>query len=189
MNNGLNLGRTTSRRNPKTTNMVTLCLIWMMGVILGHFHGQLILTSSSPVDVDMMLTTTAVAVAASSPPSRHDGWDSIDIFYGSKDSLERTLQSQDDTLQQLLWSSQAGQDEVIMSSLRNKTGGYFVDLAANHATHLSNTYMLETRFGWVQCTVRSIHISFRVRTCWTSAWHHWPQDPKSTLPSCSGATT
>lgn len=148
MNNGLNLGRTTSRRNPKTTNMVTLCLIWMMGVILGHFHGQLILTSSSPVDVDMMSITTAVAAAASSPPSRHDGWDSIDIFYGSKDSLERTL-PQDDTLQQqLLWSSQAGQDEVIMSLLRNKTGGYFVDLAANHATHLSNTYMLETRFGW-----------------------------------------
>ena len=35
-----------------------------------------------------------------------------------------------------------------MSLLRNQTGVYFLDLAANDATHLSNTYMLEKRYGW-----------------------------------------
>jgi hypothetical protein len=37
---------------------------------------------------------------------------------------------------------------MVMSLLKNKTGGYFLDLAANDATHLSNTYVLERRFGW-----------------------------------------
>jgi hypothetical protein len=118
-------------------NSLTLSLIFMVGVILGHFHGQLMSMSSQQVPVDeMALESTA------STPRRHNGWDSIDIFYGSKDTFESSLP------QDLEWFSQAGQDQVVMSLLNNKTGGYFLDLAANDATHLSNTYILERRFGW-----------------------------------------
>lgn len=39
-------------------------------------------------------------------------------------------------------------DEFLMRILNNKTNGYFVDLAANHPVIGSNTYSLETHFGW-----------------------------------------
>jgi hypothetical protein len=46
------------------------------------------------------------------------------------------------------WYSQARQDELVIALLRNKTDGYFIDLAANDATELSNTYALEKYHGW-----------------------------------------
>ena len=46
------------------------------------------------------------------------------------------------------WYGQARQDELVHALLRNKTNGFFVDLAANDATLLSNTYALETFYNW-----------------------------------------
>jgi hypothetical protein len=46
------------------------------------------------------------------------------------------------------WSSQVGQDKLIHKLTRQLNGGYFVDLAANDATFISNTYILETKYGW-----------------------------------------
>lgn len=43
---------------------------------------------------------------------------------------------------------QYGQDEVVIDILGHKRGGFFLDLAANDAMHLSNTYSLETMFDW-----------------------------------------
>jgi len=48
----------------------------------------------------------------------------------------------------LRWYSQAKQDEIVAGLLNNKTNGYFVDLAANDATTLSNTYALERYYNW-----------------------------------------
>lgn len=45
------------------------------------------------------------------------------------------------------WVAQARQDEAIFTLLHNKSDGFFVDLAANDAILLSNTYSLEKR-GW-----------------------------------------
>jgi FkbM family methyltransferase len=44
--------------------------------------------------------------------------------------------------------SQVGQDWLVAAMLGCKKGGYFIDLAANNATDLSNTLMLERDFGW-----------------------------------------
>ncbi|KAG7367794.1 methyltransferase FkbM domain containing protein [Nitzschia inconspicua] len=44
--------------------------------------------------------------------------------------------------------AQARQDEVVLSLLRNQTHGYFIDLASNDATILSNTYILERYYQW-----------------------------------------
>lgn len=41
------------------------------------------------------------------------------------------------------WYSQVGQDELVLSLLKRKRNGYFVDLAANDAIHWSNTHALE----------------------------------------------
>jgi RNPHF zinc finger len=46
------------------------------------------------------------------------------------------------------WHSQARQDELVVALLGNKTNGYFIDLAANDAVQLSNTYALERYYHW-----------------------------------------
>jgi FkbM family methyltransferase len=73
---------------------------------------------------------------------RNDGWHSIEVFYGKTDHLERMLPHDQQ------WFSQARQDEAIASLLHQKRNGYFVDLAANDATILSNTYSLERNLQW-----------------------------------------
>lgn len=44
------------------------------------------------------------------------------------------------------WASQALQDRSVMALHHNKTNGFFIDLAANDATEISNTYALEAKF-------------------------------------------
>mmetsp|Transcript_4314 Transcript_4314/g.10411 ORF Transcript_4314/g.10411 Transcript_4314/m.10411 type:complete len:336 (+) Transcript_4314:112-1119(+) len=74
--------------------------------------------------------------------NHEDGWKTLEVFYGFTDYFESLLPTDKK------FYSQARQDEVILSLLRNKTNGYFVDLAANDATTLSNSYALERFFGW-----------------------------------------
>jgi hypothetical protein len=87
--------------------------------------------------------------------NNNDGWNSIDVFYGSTDHVVSLL-PKDQT-----WFSQARQDEAIFKMLshgsnsngnngnhENGKGGFFVDLAANDATTLSNTYILERDYHW-----------------------------------------
>lgn len=65
------------------------------------------------------------------------GWKPIHIFYGD-----------DKHLAYLGRESQVGQDKLIMSLLNHPPKGYFIDLAANDATNLSNTYQLEKQLNW-----------------------------------------
>ena len=44
--------------------------------------------------------------------------------------------------------SQRGQDWIVAALLGCKQDGYFIDLAANSAIHLSNTLALERNLGW-----------------------------------------
>jgi hypothetical protein len=53
-----------------------------------------------------------------------------------------------DLSRQSRWFSQVQQDLLVKTLLRGKRGGYFVDLAANDAVRISNTYALETYYGW-----------------------------------------
>lgn len=125
------LNRSTRRLPTRKTNTLTFCFIFLLGIILGHFHSQLF-ESSHEISSSSLEQYNV----------RTDGWDSIDVFYGSTTKFESTLP------QELEWFSQAGQDEIVASLLRHKQGGYFIDLAANDATHLSNTYVLETKYHW-----------------------------------------
>ncbi|MGK3749550.1 MAG: hypothetical protein ACI8RD_001845 [Bacillariaceae sp.] len=70
------------------------------------------------------------------------GWKTIQVFYGSTEHMESLLPNDK------IFFSQARQDEVVLSLLRNKKNGYFVDLASNDATLLSNSYALEKHYGW-----------------------------------------
>jgi FkbM family methyltransferase len=44
--------------------------------------------------------------------------------------------------------AQLKQDIFVLSELSCKTGGYFVEFGATNGVDLSNTYLLETKFGW-----------------------------------------
>jgi FkbM family methyltransferase len=44
--------------------------------------------------------------------------------------------------------AQLKQDIFVLSELDCKTGGYFVEFGATNGVDLSNTYLLETKFGW-----------------------------------------
>ena len=46
------------------------------------------------------------------------------------------------------WTSQLGQDRTVFHLFKGKTGGFFVDLAANDAVILSNTLTLEQQYEW-----------------------------------------
>ena len=76
------------------------------------------------------------------PPGHHQqqhesGWKPIHIFYGD-----------DKHLAYLGRESQVKQDKLVMSILNNPKNGYFIDLAANDATNLSNTFQLEKQLDW-----------------------------------------
>lgn len=82
------------------------------------------------------------AVTLSSPSvdnavDEGSGWKSIHVFYGSDKHLGGTRHK-----------SQCGQDRLVTGLLKGRRKGFFVDLAANDATELSNTFPLERDFDW-----------------------------------------
>jgi FkbM family methyltransferase len=125
--------RYTKRISTQKTSVLTLCILFLMGMILGHFFAQL---DAPPTESDFASLSTMRDAHS------FNGWDSVYVYYGSAVTFERTLPKEFE------WFSQAGQDEIVMSLLRYKEGGYFIDLAANDATLLSNTYVLETKYHW-----------------------------------------
>lgn len=74
-----------------------------------------------------------------------DGWASIQVFRGPSVDVEQSKQL---SAAQPRFFSQARQDELVAALFRNKTNGYFVDLAANDAHSLSNTAALEYYWNW-----------------------------------------
>ena len=78
--------------------------------------------------------------ASASKHSRHGphtGWHRIDVFFGDTKHLGGHKHH-----------SQCGQDKLVVELLGMKRNGYFIDLAANDATRLSNTWKLETESDW-----------------------------------------
>lgn len=46
------------------------------------------------------------------------------------------------------WFSQIGQDRCVAALFQDRRGGYYIDLAANDAISLSNTYHLDRNLSW-----------------------------------------
>jgi hypothetical protein len=135
---------------PYSNNGVTsvvIALTFVGGFFLGHIHAGLTdAAQETSLRADALGSTIVSSAVVSSPASGDreygNGWHSIEVFYGQKNHLEQMLPTD------LEWFSQARQDEVVATLLKGKRNGYFVDLAANDATVLSNTYSLEQKFGW-----------------------------------------
>lgn len=94
-------------------------------------------------DADEMST-----LSWSSNENNSGGWKTIQVFYGNTSHIVDASDIPIDYYNANSWFSQARQDEIISKLLRQKRNGYFIDLASNDAIRLSNTYALETHFGW-----------------------------------------
>ena len=68
-----------------------------------------------------------------------------------------------------MFHSQVLQDQVVLALHSRKRGGFFIDLAANEPTMLSNTRTLERDFGWTGICIEAQEELWRklaaVRSC------------------------
>jgi hypothetical protein len=80
----------------------------------------------------------------------NSGWKKIHVFYGTRKHLPDVSSIGRRAFEKRTFFSHGGsdQDEIVLALFRGKRGGYFVDLAANDAVALSNTFALETDYGW-----------------------------------------
>jgi hypothetical protein len=127
--------------------------IFAIGKVIGDLYyalqaSSLAISTTTNVNLmdDALLTSDKMlrgAGTSSKSPNREadDGsWHDIHVFVGKPLDLSIKYKK--------LKTSQVGQDLLVMQLLNRKQNGYFVDLAANHAVSLSNTYLLERDLQW-----------------------------------------
>jgi hypothetical protein len=146
------------QRSPrKQGTQVNNLLFFVVGVFVGFLASSFL--SIASYETPSGGNPTAVL---SSPPAANrlpfgtnkkseendNGWGLIHVYYGNTSHLPDTSAIPKDYFQQAKWFSQVRQDEIISILLHGKRDGYFVDLAANDAVRISNTYALETNFDW-----------------------------------------
>jgi len=86
-----------------------------------------------------------------------DGWHPINVYYGAKNLLTDEIpekwrvkgapKNEKEGVSRE-WFGQHGQDVAVAKFFNFKKNGFFVDLASNDAVWASNTYALETNYGW-----------------------------------------
>jgi hypothetical protein len=112
--------------------------IFLLGCAFGSYHSQ---TNTETQSFELLNYAVPSSDCKKSSPQtvqNNQGWKSIEVFYGNTQGENEKKK----------WHSQTQQDQVVIGLLRNKREGFFIDLAANDARELSNTYALEQRFGW-----------------------------------------
>jgi hypothetical protein len=78
-----------------------------------------------------------------------NGWSLIHVYYGNSSHIADNSNIPNDYFNSgIEWFSQVRQDEVVSLLLKRKRHGYFIDLAANDAVKISNTFALEKYHGW-----------------------------------------
>lgn len=153
--------RSAPMRNQTPVKMGQL-VIFAGGTLFGFFVSSLLFLSSairenfactSGSNSNSLLTPAFVSSKGveelTTTLQRDDaGWKTIHIFYGSKKYAtdDSTIPAQYFYANE--WFSQYRQDEIVSRLLHGKRNGYFIDLAANDAIRISNTYALETFFNW-----------------------------------------
>ena len=143
---------------------VTNTAYLLVGVLLGGFASSFLslMTASDIVGVAKIhpiiqfqgFTKRSLSSLSDPQPkvASDVGWKQIHVYVGPE--TERVAQmAQASTINSnyfhsTRWFSQLRQDEVVAQLFRHKRGGYFVDLAANDAVRISNTYALETHYSW-----------------------------------------
>lgn len=116
----------------------------LMLVVLGWYRSVGVVVATQP---DAFYAPRYLSTAGEtdknvrSHTNDNDGWSTIQVYYGDKQLLRQKAAH-------IPWTSQSNQDKVVASLFQNKTGGYFVELAANDAVDISNSYALERNLQW-----------------------------------------
>jgi Methyltransferase FkbM domain len=97
--------------------------------------------SQFQINLRRELVGTTIVEKCETSQKDGNGWHSVEVFYGKIEYFEQRIE-------QLEWYSQVNQDIIVSRLLGEKTNGYFIDLASNDATWISNTYALEKKFNW-----------------------------------------
>jgi len=134
----------------RTSTLLAACLVsFLVGrqMSTANFGLSACLSSSSSMtdaeNVQDNATKAGTVVVTDTTLQNNDtGWHQIDVFYGDSSFLQKRVPPTK------TWTSQVRQDELVWLLLRKRVKGYFVDLASNDATYLSNTYTLETVYLW-----------------------------------------
>ncbi|GKZ00018.1 hypothetical protein MPSEU_000955200 [Mayamaea pseudoterrestris] len=131
----------------------------LLGVVIGLLIAATISDSNTEYTMNERLLETTnnalalrkereTAISSLSDTESDSGWHAINVYYGDRDHLQFYSSINKNYFDKVHWFSQRRQDYVVSKLLRNKRNGYFVDLAANDAVQISNTYALETFFDW-----------------------------------------
>jgi hypothetical protein len=123
----------------------TPLVCFVVGYLLGSYDDAphfLLINQQRQQSLSLIHTEPSAALqqrhASNNTPHHH--WRTLSIYQGSSLGVEE---------QQLnTWFSQGRQDELVAALFRFKREGTFLDVAANDAKSLSNTYALEQTFGW-----------------------------------------
>lgn len=123
--------RRPSRNSPRRDNSIHLFIGMVIGAVLMFWFVGLTGIASNDDS-----STSRSLRAPSDSASSSEAWHPIHVFYGDRNALPHSDQE---------WFAQVHQDQVILELLGDN--GYFIDLAANDASELTNTLALE-RHGW-----------------------------------------
>lgn len=160
-----------SRLFLRQPSLIPLLMMFVGGILVGTFLSTQMDTSviyqrRHLIDTSFYIPSIPQQQQQQLSQPQKDGWQTIHVFTGESAATdEASSQSQPH-----FSFAQARQDEVVLRLLKNQTNGYFIDLAANDATVLSNTYSLERYFGWeglcvsatnIRCTVVRYSITER----------------------------
>lgn len=125
-------------------------LYFVSGLAVGFISASfVVLVLQSPPS-----SSTSLLMLPSRPVGEdNDGWKDIHVFVGDDAELRQEQMLRASAIPHHVfssrqWFSQAQQDELVAGLFHYKRSGYFVDLAANDAVRISNTFALERDYGW-----------------------------------------
>jgi hypothetical protein len=142
---------------------LALFAIWLLTIALAFQSGRLSSQDMEVLQRQIAFPTTTrsstgqghTMTVTTTTHRDQPGWHSIDVFYGNTSHLDRVPHKWKPVayggktpVTGVDWFGQEKQDYYVSRLFRNKTNGYFIDLAANDARILSNTFALERMFGW-----------------------------------------
>ena len=115
---------------------------------VGAFCGVVLTKLGSLSGSSSSSSSSMIRASSSALAPMGNGWKNVHVFYGGTKHIRDNSAINNDFFDKINWYSQARQDEVVAALTRNKKNGFFIDLAANDPIKISNSYALETNYGW-----------------------------------------
>lgn len=139
----------TSARNRQRSGQLQFAAGMFVGFILSSFLSSLSVLENHASSSALTKHLGASLLSPHSSSFRDEnGWSLVHVFYGNTSHIVDNSVIPSDYFNSVQWFAQARQDEIVSALLRRKRNGYFIDLAANDAVKISNTYALETIYDW-----------------------------------------